>query len=178
METTNLAELYDAPPMAWDNVLNRLDAGFEQVPDTNGPGRHTCWLSSINSADGTPHVNALGATWVDGAFWFVTGRSTRRGRNLAHDPHCVLALSLREFDLVVEGQAVPVTDPDVVARLARRWAEDEGWPCRVDESGTALTAPFSAQSAGRPPWHVYKIDARTAHAVQTVEPFGATRWRF
>jgi len=59
----------------------------------------------------------------------------------------------------------------------RRWAKDEGWPCTVDDSGTALTAPYSAQSAGPPPWHVYRIKARSAHAVETVEPHGATRWR-
>lgn len=177
METSNLAELYDAPPIAWDKVEARLDVGFEQGPGTNGPGRHTTWLTSIN-ADGSPHANAVGAIWADGCVWFVTGNSTRRGRNIARDPRCALALSLREFDLVIEGRAAPVTDSADVARLARRWAEDEGWPCEVDESGTALTAPYSAQSAGPPPWHVFRIDAQSAHAVQTVEPYGATRWRF
>jgi len=177
MKTTNLAELYDAPPMQWDNVRDRLDAGFEQGPGTSGPGRHTCWLTSIND-DGSPHANAVGAIWADGSFWFVTGRSTRRGRNLARDPRCLMALSLHEFDLVIEGRAELLTDPETVARLARRWAEDEGWPCTVDDSGAALTAPYSAQSAGPPPWHVYRIEARSAHAVQTVEPHGARRWHF
>jgi hypothetical protein len=107
----------------------------------------------------------------------VTGRSTRRGSNLTRDPRCLIALSLDEFDLVVEGRAALVTDPPTVARLVRRWAKDEGWPCTVDDSGTALTAPYSAQSAGPPPWHVYRIKARSAHAVETVEPHGATRWR-
>jgi hypothetical protein len=39
-----------------------------------------------------------------------------------------------------------------------------------------MTAP--AQSAGPPPWHVYRIGATSAFAVQTVEPHGATRWVF
>ena len=69
-----------------------------------------------------------------------------------------------------------MTDPVTVAELARLWAED--WPCAVDDSGTALTAPFSAPSAGPPPWHVYRIDASDATALQTVEPGGATRWTF
>ncbi len=68
-----------------------------------------------------------------------------------------------------------VTDPAVVAARATEWAAG-GWPCEVDESGTALTAPFSAPSAGPPPWHVYRIDARSMSAVATVEPGGATRW--
>jgi hypothetical protein len=114
--------------------------------------------------------------WHDGAFWFETGKLTRKGRNLARDPRCTLTLALRELDLVVDGEAHLVTDPATVTELARLWAED--WPCEVDQSGTALTAPFSAPSAGPPPWHVYRIDASGATALQTVEPGGATRWTF
>lgn len=177
METHNLAEQYDAPPMDWAGVATRLDDGFAQAPgSTAGPGRHTCWLATIND-DGSPHLTAVGALWVEGSFWFETGRGTRKGRNLARDPRCALSLALREFDLTVEGAAAPVTDRERVAELAAIWAAG-GWPCEVDESGTALTAPYSAQSAGRPPWHVYRLTASSAYAVQTVEPFGATRWRF
>jgi hypothetical protein len=176
-EITNLAEQYDAPTMEWAAVRSRLDAGFEQVPGSeSGPGRHTCWLTTIN-ADGSPHTTALGALWVHDTFWFETGARTRKGRNVARDPRCSMALSLLEFDLVVEGTAQQVTDPARVTDLARRWA-DQGWPCEPDESGTALTAAYSAQSAGRPPWYVYRIDPTSAYALQTVEPFGATRWRF
>ena len=177
MQSINLAELYDAPPMAWQQVHDRLGDGFAQGPGTEGPGRHTCWVTTLN-ADGSPHANAVGAIWLDDAFWFVTGRLTRRGRNLARDPRCLLALSLDEFDLVVEGRAVLITDRDLVAKLAQVYANDEGWPCSVDASGTAITAPFSAQSAGQPPWHLYRLQAHSAHAVQTVEPHGATRWHF
>jgi PPOX class probable F420-dependent enzyme len=177
MDSRNLAELYDAPPMDWDEVRGRLDAGIEQAPGSeDGPGRHTCWLCTIN-ADGSPHVTAVGANWLDGSFFFETGKGTRKGRNLARDPRCSLSISVREFDLTIEGAARVVTDPDTVARLARIWSEG-GWPAEVDESGTALTAPFSAQSAGPPPWHVYRIDTASAFAVQTVAPHGATRWVF
>jgi hypothetical protein len=177
MESRNLAGLYDAPPMDWADVVARLDAGFDQAPGAEaGPGRHTCWLTTLNP-DGGPHMTAVGALWLDGSFWFETGRGSRKGRNLARDARCALSLSVREFDLVTEGEARLVGDPHVVAKLARAWVE-EGWPCEVDASGTALTAPYSAQSAGPPPWHVYRIDATSAYAVQTVEPHGATRWRF
>lgn len=61
--------------------------------------------------------------------------------------------------------------------MAARWAAG-GWPARVDDSGHALTAEYSAPSAGRPPWFVYRLAAAAATAVGTVEPYGATRWRF
>ena len=176
MDTINLADLYDLAPLEWDSVRSRLEAGITQAPDAGGPNRHTCWLTTIN-ADGGPHVTAVGALWVDGMFWFETGPRTRKAVNVDRDPRCTLSVATRDFDLVVNGTAERVTDPSAVASMATRWAQGE-WPVRVDETGTALTAPFSAPSAGPPPWFVYRLTARTATAVSTVTPGGATRWRF
>jgi PPOX class probable F420-dependent enzyme len=176
MDATNLAELYGTPLVDWARVEDRLSRGLPQAPGAGGPGRHTCWLATCN-ADGTPHLTGIGALWTSGTFWFETGTTTRKGRNLARDPRCSLSVATDEFDLVVEGTAGLVDDPAVVAEMAGRWAAD-GWPARVDATGTALTAEFSAPSAGPPPWHVYRIEVRQATALLTVDPGGATRWRF
>ena len=176
MEPKNLALLYDSPLVDWERVETRLAQGMTQAPGTGGPQRHTCWLATINP-DGSPHVTGIGALWVDGAFWFETGEPTRKARNVARDPRCTLSVATDEFDLVVEGDAHRVTEPERVAELAARWAEG-GWPVRVDETGSALTAAFSAPSAGPPPWSVYRITVRRATALLTTEPGGATRWRF
>src|SRR5690242_7420944 len=99
MKANNLAELYDLPLLDWAHVEARLEEGLTQAPGTGGPDRHTCWLTTVG-ADGAPHVTGVGALWVDGAFWFETGASTRKARNLARDPRCALSTSTREFDLV------------------------------------------------------------------------------
>ncbi len=176
MEATNLADLYELPLLDWEPIEARLGGALTQAPGTGGPDRHTCWLATINP-DGAPHVTGIGALWVDGAFWFETGERSRKGRNLDRDPRCTLSVATHEFDLVVEGTAERVTDPATVAAMARRWA-DEGWPARVDETGTAITAEYSAPSAGPPPWWVYRLTPHRATALQTVEPGGATRWTF
>jgi pyridoxine/pyridoxamine 5'-phosphate oxidase len=176
MHTKNLADLYELPPLAWDPIVARLAQGISQAPDTGGPNRHTCWLATIDR-DGRPHVAGIGGMWVDGSFWFETGESTRKAKNIARDPRCTLAVAVHEFDLVVEGEAKKVTDPAAVAEMAERWAS-AGWPARVDESGVALTADFSAPSAGPPPWSVYRVTVDRATALGTVEPGGATRWTF
>jgi hypothetical protein len=176
MDTTNLAELYALAALDWNDVRTRLDAGLSQAPGAGGPNRHTCWLTTLNP-DGGPHVTGIGALWVDGAFWFETGRRTRKGLNLARDPRCALSVATDVFDLVVEGEAAPVTEPETFRAMAERWSAT-GWPCQVDESGQALTAEFSAPSAGPPPWAVYRLDVRRATALATVEPGGATRWEF
>ena len=49
---------------------------------------------------------------------------------------------------------------------------------RWDVDGDAFTAPYSATSAGPPPWAPLFLTLRTAFGVATAEPYGATRWRF
>jgi PPOX class probable F420-dependent enzyme len=176
MDATNLADLYHLPPLDWTRIQARLDAGITQAPGSGGPDRHTCWLTTLNP-DGSPHVTGVGALWADGTFWFETGERTRKGRNLARDPRCALSVATRDFDLVLEATAGQVTDPPVVAAMAERWAAG-GWPARVDDTGRALTAEFSAPSAGPPPWFIYRLNVHAATALETVAPGGATRWRF
>jgi hypothetical protein len=114
---------------------------------------------------------------VDGAFWFQTGSGTRKGRNVVRDPRCSVAQSVPGADVVVEGLAERVTDPDALSRIAKAWA-DQGWPAEPDASGEGITAPFNAPSQGPPPWHVYRITPRSATVVLTAEPGGSTRFRF
>src|SRR5579863_8009194 len=91
MQATNLADRYGLPLVEWSSVEARLDRGVNQAPGAGGPDRHTCWLATTNP-DGSPHVTGVGALWADGAFWFVTGETTRKGRNLARDPRCSLSV--------------------------------------------------------------------------------------
>jgi hypothetical protein len=176
MDAKNLADLYDLPLLDWQRVIATLDQGFGQAPGTGGPDRHTSWLATID-ADGRPHVTAVGAQWHDGSFWFETGPTTRKARNVARDPRATLSLALHDYDIVIEATVEHVVDPALVAELATVWNEG-GWPCRVDDSGVALTAEFSAPSAGPPPWWIYRLAPTTATALGTSEPGGATRWTF
>ena len=101
--------------MDWAAVAGKLDAGSAPAPDAENA--RTTWLSTVNE-DGSPHVTAVGALWLDGAFWFQTGAGTRKGRNVARDPRCSVAVSVRDADVVIEGDAARVTEPG--ARGARR----------------------------------------------------------
>lgn len=176
MTAINLDTQDHTPTLDLARITERLDRGFAQAPGQGGPNRHSSWLTTLN-ADGSPHTTGIGALWADGAVWFETGPGTRKARNVARDPRCSFALALHEFDLTVEGRAERVTDPELVAARAAEWAAG-GWPCEVDESGLALTAPFTAPSGGPPPWWVYRIEVTSMVALLTVEPGGATRWRF
>jgi pyridoxine/pyridoxamine 5'-phosphate oxidase len=172
MDQQNL-DIYGDEPIPWSRALDQLEAATTTDPsEDHGPT--SFWLATVRP-DGQPHVAAVGALWVEGAFYFPSGPGTRKSRNLAENPHCVISVSLPDLDLVVEGTAVKVTDSATLEGLARRYAA-QGWPASVKDG--AFTAAFSAPSAGPPPWDLYTVTPRTAFGVATAKPFGATRWRF
>jgi hypothetical protein len=173
MDAKNLADLYGLPLIEWDQVEARLSGG--SLAGTGGPDNRS-WLATIDP-DGAPHLTGVGPLWVDGSFYVTTGEATRKGRNLARDSRCTLGVSTEDFDLSADCDATRVAEPDVVAELARRWNAG-GWPARPDASGVALTADYSAPSAGPPPWQVYRLTPRSATVVLAAEPGGATRWTF
>jgi hypothetical protein len=158
-------DIYGSEPIPWSRALALLDAGGVQA---------TFWLATTRP-DGRPHITGTGALWVDGKVYFTSGAAARKSQNLTKNPNCAVSASLPGLDLVIEGKAVRVTDEATLVQLAERFAA-QGWPATVDNG--ALTAPYSAPSAGPPPWDLYAITPVTAFGVATAEPNGATRWRF
>jgi hypothetical protein len=174
MNIINLGAADGLPPADWANVVEKLDTGSR--PDPEAHNARTTWLSTLNE-DGSPHVTAVGALWLEGSFWFQTGSGTRKCRNVARDPRCSIAVSIRDADVVAEGEAARETDSATLTRLVTAWA-DGGWPVELDESGTGITAPFNAPSQGAPPWNVYRIKPRSVTVVLGTEPGGLTRFQF
>lgn len=174
MRSINLGVADGLPPVEWGPIAERLVDGSAPTPDAHNA--RTTWLTTINE-DGSPHVTAVGAVWVDDTYWFQTGEGTRKRRNVDRDPRCSIAVSIRDSDVVLEGQATRVTDADGLARAAEAWA-DGGWPAEPDPSGTGITAPFNAPSQGPPPWYVYRIEPASATVVLGTEPGGLTRFTF
>lgn len=125
--------------------------------------------------DGRPHAAGIGAVWHDGDLYFTSGPGTRKSRNLASNPACTISVKLPGMDLTLEGTATRVTDSVTLEQVALIY-RDLGWPAEVADD--AFTAPYSAPSAGPPPWHVYRFTFHTVVGLSTTEPNGATRWRF
>ena len=162
----NLADLYKLDPIPWSRALEALES--------NEPQKQTPFLTTTRP-DGRPHVAGVGALWDNGKVYVVSGPGTRKSRNLAKNPSCIVAFSLTGIDLVIEGKAARVTDDATLQHMAKRYA-DQGWPATVKDG--AFTHEYSAPSAGPPPWYVYEITPTTVYGVMSAEPGGATRWRF
>jgi hypothetical protein len=130
------------------------------------------WLTTINP-DGSPHVTPVGVVTWRSTWYFTSGPGTRKSGNLARDARCVVSVATHPFDLVIDGAAERVVDPDELASVADVFVR-EGWPAQV--AGDALTAAYSAPSAGPAPWYVYRVKPSTVFAFGTSEPGGATKF--
>jgi Pyridoxamine 5'-phosphate oxidase len=166
VDVTNL-DRYGDPTLPWERAHALLSA------PSKGPAL-THFLGTVRP-DGRPHAAGIGAVWHDGDFYLTSNPRTVKSRNLAENPACTISVRLEGLDVVLEGEATREVDPGTLDTLAQIF-RDGGWPAEVD--GDAFTAPFSAPSAGPPPWHLYRFTFHTAIAVATAEPYGATRWRF
>jgi len=116
------------------------------------------WLSTVR-ADSRPHVTPVVAVWAEEAICFSTGAGEQKFANLRANPHVVLTTGCNQWDqgvdVVVEGDAVQVTDEGVLKRLAAA-----GGPPKIvripitnvldgtDYSAQDLTTEF--QTRGRP----------------------------
>ncbi|MGH2377704.1 MAG: pyridoxamine 5'-phosphate oxidase family protein [Candidatus Limnocylindria bacterium] len=68
--------------------------------------------------DGRPHVAGVGAMWLDGKIYIVTGAGTRKGRNLATNPNCVVSVALEGTSTSsskVQRSRSPMTRPSAVS---------------------------------------------------------------
>lgn len=166
IETTNL-DIYGNAELRWSRPRDLLASGAP-TPDI------TFFLGTVGP-DGRPHAAGIGALWLDGDLYVTSSPASRKARHLAANPACTISARLDGIDLVFEGEAARVTDPPTLEAAASRYREG-GWPVVV--AGDAFTAPFSAPSAGPPPWNLYRFTYNTAYGVATAEPYGATRWRF
>ena len=98
------------------------------------------WVSTVR-ADGRPHVTPVVAAWADGAVCFATGAEEQKYVNLRANPHVVLTTGCNGWDqgldVVVEGDAIQVTDEDALKRVAAAFTAkwDGRWQYEVGQDG-------------------------------------------
>jgi general stress protein 26 len=134
------------------------------------------WITTVR-ADGRPHVTPLVAVWLEDALHFATGATEQKAVNLAHNPHVVLTTGCNTWeqglDVVVEGDAVRVTDPGRLERLAAAWATkwDGRWQFEVRNGAFAHKYPVQGEAL------VYAVIPTKVLAFAK-NHFGHTRHRF
>ena len=126
-----------ATPTSWDDTMRMLETA------------ELFWITTVRT-DGRPHVSPLVAVWLDRAIHFCTGASEQKAVNLRSNRHVTLTTGCNQWDrgldVVVEGDAVQVTDDRALQRLADAWRTkwDGRWKFEArggsfhHEAGTAL----------------------------------------
>ncbi len=117
-----------AQPTSWQDTLEAIKQA------------ELFWISTVR-ADGRPHVTPLVAVWLDDALHFSTGAGEQKALNLENNPRVALITGANYWqsglDVVVEGEAVRVTDPERLRLLAAAWAQkwDGRWRYSVGDDG-------------------------------------------
>ena len=162
---THLDQRYssdEATPAPWSIATEQLE------------NAELYWLSSVRP-DGRPHVTPLVTVWLNDALCFCTGEHERKALNLKTNPHCAITTgcnALSEgFDVVVEGDAVVVTDDVQLQRVAEAYLAKYGsdWRFTVHDGAFVGDGGNIAQVYVVRPTTVFGFGKGT---------FSQTRWRF
>jgi Pyridoxamine 5'-phosphate oxidase len=123
---------------------------------------HNYWVATV-SPDGRPHATPVWGLWLDEVFYFSTARGSRKGRNLAANPHAIVHLESGDEVVIVEGQVKEVQGRSSLDRLALAYNEKY-----------ALELTFEAEASV-----VYELAPRLAFAWRESDyPESATRFTF
>ncbi|MFF3325937.1 pyridoxamine 5'-phosphate oxidase family protein [Streptomyces sp. NPDC002889] len=162
---TELDARYSDPKASaadWSDAVGRLRTA------------ETFWLTTVRP-DGRPHVTPLIAVWHEGGLHFCTGADERKARNLRHHREVVLTTGVNSLsegpDVVIEGEAVRVTDEPTLRALAGAYIEKYGPEWTFDVRDDVFVGDGG-------PALVFRVAPRTAFGFAKGEVFGQTRWQF
>lgn len=153
----------DASPTPWANARDQLERA------------EISWLSTVRP-DGRPHVTPLITVWVDEAPFFCTGPTERKARNLEQNTHVVLTTGCsgidEGLDVVIEGDAIRVTDAPTLQRAADAYASKYGEPFTFRVGDGAFLNDGGGEAL------VFEVRPIKAFGFGKGDSFSQTRWQF
>jgi hypothetical protein len=112
--------------------------------------------------DGRPHAMGMHGLWFEDNFYFGTGDTTRKAKNLAANSNCIVINEQLDELIVVEGTAKVIQFDEVPRGLSDESKRKYGWPMKPGAGGL-----------------VFKVEPRTVFAVpEKLFATALTRWTF
>ena len=141
-------------PKAMEGSLNWVWAK-QRLADSHN------YLITTVRPDSRPHGMVIWGIWLDNAYYFSTGATTRKAKNLAAIPNCVVCTESVDEAVIVEGVARQLAVEEVPKKAFTLYKKKYGW--KLDpEMGP-----------------VFKVSPRVVFAMpEKLFPAGATRWVF
>jgi len=120
----------------------------------------TFWVTTIHATQARPHVMPVWGVWVDDAFFFSTGRKSRKGQNLAANSACTVTNDDGEEAVIVEGMAQETRDAATLERVAAAYKKKY---------------KMDPRSMGEP---IFAVRPKTVFGfIEKTFPKTATRWK-
>jgi hypothetical protein len=127
---------------------------------------HNYWIAT-SRPEGMPHLMLVWGIWWQDAFWFSTGPRTRKAKNIAAHPHCVIGTEKADEAVILEGTVEEIKDRTVWKQLIeiynRKYGGDVG-PLLESSGGSVFRV------------HPQVAFAQDEHAENFME--SVTRWNF
>lgn len=136
------------------------------------------WLTTVRP-NGRPHVTPLIGVWSEGAFYFCTGSTERKAKNLSDNANCILTTGRNDLDdgldVVLEGEAAPVRDKAELDRVAGAFEVKYG-ALFTEPSGTWFGLGDAIRTEGAV---LYRVVPTTIFGFgKGSHKYSQTRWRF
>jgi hypothetical protein len=92
---------------------------------------HNYWLATTRP-DARPHLMPVWGIWLEDGFYFSTGRQSRKARNLAVNPNCVISTEVADGAkindaIIIEGTVKEVTDQVSRQKFADLYSTKYRW---------------------------------------------------
>ena len=120
---------------------------------------HNYYFATARS-DGRPHVMPVWGVLLDRSFYFSTGRSSRKSKNLALNHNCVVCSENASEAVILEGIAREVGEKSLRTRFARAYKKKYDWDMRDTKEP------------------IYEVRPRVIFGIRETGDANPTRWRF
>ena len=104
---------------------------------------HTYFIATTRP-DGRPHVMPVWGIWLEGAFYFSSGRTSRKAQNLSANPRCVVSTEHNGESVILEGIAEETHDKTVRQRCDKTYSEKYHWDMEANDEPFFVVRPCVA----------------------------------
>jgi uncharacterized pyridoxamine 5'-phosphate oxidase family protein len=152
----------DAKPTDWNDARRALSEA------------RIYWLTTVRH-DLHPHVTPLIGLFIDDTFYFCTGPTEQKAKNIVDNSNCAVVTGCNTYeiglDIVIEGNAERVIEEARLLELATEFESKYGQEWRFDVRDSAF------HHAGGEAW-VYEVAPSKVLGFERGDAAGQTRWRF
>ena len=88
------------------------------------------WIATTRP-DGAPHLMVIWGLWLGESFWFSSGAASRKSRNLAGNPKCVIGTDNAAEAVILEGtvESIDAAQPEF-EKFAKAYQKKYAWDVR------------------------------------------------